>query len=181
MGWFARWTGRMPMVWTTEKLLELDPVRLERLRQNALTKGETDLAQHCVDIQQTRKAKLPSTNRPKDPVVGFHFVCKGDYEVTEEADGSFRSGVWAVDSGHCDPAIELGGYVALHDTKQVASYRQGTIIGWTLKPRSKGSTAMGVEFHLSPIRQGMSWYGRGAGERGYRRVSDEPRWAPGQP
>ena len=169
----------MPPIWTTEKLLALEPTKLERLRLNAMAKGELDLAQQCTEIQKGRKANLPTSSRkPLDPVVGFHFVCKGDYEVTLEDDGSFRSGVWAVDSDHCDPAIELGGYVALHDNKQALSYRQGKIIGWTRKERSKGSTAMGVEFHLLPLSEPVRWYGRGSGERGYRRVTDAPQWEP---
>ena len=169
----------MAPVWTTEKLLALEPAKLERLRHNALVRDEAGLAAQCLDIQQSRKANLPKASRKAlDPVVGFHFVCKDDYEVTLEADGSFRSGVWAVDSDHCDPAIELGGYVALHDSKQNPSYRQGKIIGWTYKERSKGSTAMGVEFHLSPLGEPIHWYGRGSGERGYRRVTDTPRWTP---
>lgn len=167
----------MPLIWTIEKLLALEPARLEQVRQNALKRSELDLAQQCADIQKGRKANLPTADKKAlDPVVGFHFVCKGDYEVTLEADGSFRSGVWAVDSDHCDPAIELGGYVALHDSKQTPSYRQGKIIGWKLKERSKGSTAMGVEFHVVPMSEPIHWYGRGSGERGYRRVNDAPQW-----
>ena len=166
----------MAFIWTVEKLLALDPSRLESLRQNALTRNEVALAQQCLEIQQGRKTKVPSAQRVKDPVIGFHFVCKADYEVTVEADGTFRSGVWAMDSELCDPAIELGGYVALHDNKKVSSYRQGKITAWSLKERSKGSTAMGVEFHATPINEPVPWYGKGAGERGYRRTSDEPSW-----
>jgi hypothetical protein len=167
----------MVYFYTTEKLLALEPARLEQVRQNAVRHNEQALADRCAEIQLSRRSSgMISRGSSKEPVVGFHFVCKGDYEVIPESDGTFRSGVWAIDSDLCDPAIELGGYVALHENKQVSSYRQGRIIAWNFKERTKGSTSVGVEFQLLAFQEPIRWYRAGAGERGYRRVTDEPRW-----
>jgi hypothetical protein len=166
-------------IWTIEKLSSLEPARLEILRQNASSKGDTDLATLCETLQKSRRSIRATGPREKgSPVIGFHFVCKDDYEVTVQSDGTFRSGVWAVDQNLCDPAILLGGYVALHNTELEPSYRQGRIVGWQTKDRSKGTTATGVEFVLEPMDKPFRWYGKGSGERGYRRVGDEPGWKP---
>jgi len=111
-------------------------------------------------------------------VVGFHFVCQNDYEVVPAEGGRFWSGVWAVDQSHCDPAMAMRGYVALHESKREESYRQGYIKGWELQERSKGSTPIGVSFLLEPFDKRLPWYGQAAGEKGYRRVSDSPPWNP---
>jgi hypothetical protein len=122
--------------------------------------------------------------RPRDPVantspvVGFHFVCEADYEVTPAENGKFWSGVWVVKEGLCQPAIDLKGYVALHSAKSEPSYRQGRIVGWKMERRSKGKTEMGISFLLEPLPHSFVWFGEGAGERGYRRLEDQPRYQP---
>ena len=164
--------------WSLEKLSALSPPKLEILRQNALRLGEVELARQCEELQQSRKVRangLPSRN--ETPVVGFHFVCQNDYEVKFLPDGSFWSGVWAVDQEHCDPAIAMNGYVALHESKSQPSYRQGLIVNWKLEPRTKGAKQLGVSFHLTPLTDALDWFGSGSGEKGYRRVNDTPPWS----
>jgi hypothetical protein len=111
-------------------------------------------------------------------VVGFHYVCPEEYEVAELPNGNFTSGVWRVDERHCEPAVRLGGYVALHRSKTERSYKQGTIVGWSRERRTKGQEQLGVTFELEPFEDRLPWFGGGAGEKGYRRVDDEPRWVP---
>ncbi|WP_299643831.1 hypothetical protein [Devosia sp.] len=131
-----------------------------------------------------RIAAIQEQRRPRraggavSPVIGFHFKCQSDYEVTLLPDGRFWSGVWAVDEDLCQPAIQLGGYVALHSAKREKSYRQGTLIDWKTEARTKGKTAMGVSFLLKPFDEPLVWFGNGSGERGYRRVDDKPTWVP---
>jgi hypothetical protein len=164
--------------WTFEKLTSLSPQHLDVLRQNAQSRGETELAYQCLALQESRK-KRPDQTAKKilSPVVGFHFVCQDDYEVQLLQDGKFWSGVWAVDQTHCRPAKQLRGYVALHQSKRNVSYRQGLIVDWKLEARTKGSKQIGVSFLLSPFSQSLPWYGAGSGEKGYRRADDLPRWA----
>lgn len=167
--------GCVPNAWTDDKLLALAPEKLEQLRRNAV--GRDDLLALRIDaIQQSRRQRPTTSNN--SPVIGFHFKCEADYEVTMMPDGTFWSGVWVVKEVLCDPAIALKGYVALHSAKRELSYRQGTIVDWKIENRTKGTTARGISFLLSPFEQRMPWFGQGTGERGYRRLDDEPRWAP---
>jgi hypothetical protein len=159
--------------WTQEKLIALEPKGLENVRVGATKRGDKELAAWCDEIQLARKKP---TLRVSDSVIGFHFICHAEYEVTELPDGTFWSGVWAVKEDHCDIAMELGGYVALHESKLVLSYRQGKIVEWKLEPRTKGKTAMGISFLLEPLTEALRWYGNASGERGYRRLSDSPKW-----
>lgn len=164
----------MAFTWTDEMLIALEPAKLEQVRLNAQERGEYALSNRCLAIQQTRRPLRNSAN----PVVGFHFLCRGDYEVTEVNDGKFWSGVWVVGEEHCEPAIRLRGYIALHSSRTALSYRQGQILDWKLEPRTKGKTAMGISFLADPVIPPQRWYGDATGEKGYRRLSDAPGWAP---
>jgi len=168
----------MAFEYSDEQLLALEPARLEILRRNAVKLGEAVLVERCERIQEERKPARRGKNRASDtsPVIGFHFKCVADYEVIPAEDGRFWSGVWVVDESLCQTAIDLGGYVALHQAKKELSYRQGRIVGWRHEPRSKGKTAMGISFLLEPLADPLPWFGTGAGEKGYRRLEDEPRY-----
>jgi hypothetical protein len=168
----------MNSLWTLEKLSALTPSRLEVLRQNAERQGDTNLVQQCTDLQQSRKKPSRSTPPNISPVIGFHFVCQDDYEVEQLPNGDFWSGVWAISPNHCQPAKDMSGYVALHQSKKNHSYRQGLIIDWKSERRSKGGKQDGVTFLLRPFEQSMIWFGNGSGEKGYRRVTDHPSWKP---
>jgi len=161
--------------WSDQALLELEAARLEIVRSNALKRGENELALRIEALQRARAA-TKTGGAPSSPVVGFHFTCVDDYEVIEQSDGTFWSGVWTVAEVLCEPARELKGYVALHASKRENSYRQGTIIDWRNEKRTKGKSPMGISFLLEPFETSLPWYGRGAGERGYRRLDDHPKW-----
>jgi hypothetical protein len=165
----------MPIVWTEDRLLALAPPRLEQVRQNALAQQNQGIVEICAAIQASRSKRSAS---PDSPVVGFHLVYDPDYEVNELADGRFWSGVWLIDKALCDPAIKLGGYVALHLSKQRSSYRQGFLLDWRIEARIKGKKPTGITFFLEPFDGPMQWFGDAAGDRSYRRLDDEPRWAP---
>jgi hypothetical protein len=170
----------MMKYWTTEKLSALPAPRLEIVRQNAERAGEHELVQLCKQLQVSRRsagARQEVTTGP-DPVIGFHFVCSNDYEVSPGEGGKFWSGVWAVKDELCDPAISMNGYLALNSNKKEYSYRQGFIVDWRIEQRTKGQRQMGVTFLVQPFPTSMNWFGGGAGEKGYRRVSHSPSWDP---
>jgi hypothetical protein len=52
-------------------------------------------------------------------VVGMHFVCRNDLNVTDYGDGTFDTGFWKVSRAHCS-MVE---YVALHESRSTPSYR----------------------------------------------------------
>ncbi len=163
--------------WTIERLSALPAEKLESLKINALAKSEATLLERIDDLQNARR-KDRGGGGTGSPVIGFHFVCPDDYEVDLLADGRFWSGVWAVATAHCAPAVEMKGYVALHKSRSVLSHRQGTVIDWKTETRTKGKTPMGVSFLVRPFEESLQWFGEAAGERGYRRVDDKPAWLP---
>ena len=94
-------------------------------------------------------------------VVGVHFVCDNDRNVTDHGDGTFDSGFWWVARKH-RPTIE---YLALHRSRSSESYRQGRVIGARdVEYDGKTRTIFTVQ------ADGISrvWVGDGTGERGYR-------------
>ena len=93
-------------------------------------------------------------------VVGMHFVCRGDANVTVNADGTFDTGFWKVARKHCD-AVE---YVALHESKQATSYRHGKVTSWH-EVEYEGSPR--VVFTMQPEGAARRWVGPGSGEKGY--------------
>jgi hypothetical protein len=72
----------------------------------------------------------------------------------------------------------MRGYVALHKSRATSSHRQGTIVGWREEQRTKGAKQVGISFLLVPFDEPQPWFGGGAGEKGYRRVTDLPAWVP---
>lgn len=96
------------------------------------------------------------------PVIGMHFVCKGDRNVVDHGDGTFDTGFWKVAQSHCD-GVE---YVALHESRDRRSYRQGRVIAWRSvdyegHPR--------VIFTVRADATSRAWVGGGSGEKGYAR------------
>jgi len=93
-------------------------------------------------------------------VIGMHFVCRDDLNVTDRGDGTFETGYWAVASKHCE-TVE---YVALHEAKDQLSYRQGRVIDWfTVDYGGRDRVVFVVREH-GPARP---WNGGGSGEKGY--------------
>ena len=56
-------------------------------------------------------------------VIGMHFVCKDELNVLDHGDGTFDTGFWKVALTHC-ASVE---YVALHQSRDRPSYRQGEV------------------------------------------------------
>ena len=97
-----------------------------------------------------------------DRVTAMHFVCRDDLNVTDHGDGTFETGVWLVAAEHAR-TVRL---VALHQTKDTPSYRQGTV----LARRSvihEGKTRF--VFRVRDDGQPRPWSGGGSGEKGYVR------------
>lgn len=93
-------------------------------------------------------------------VIGMHFVCKDDRNVTDHGDGTFDTGFWKVSTKHCD-GVE---YVALHESRDSLSYRQGRVISWrttTYEGRTR------VIFTVRSDQHRRTWSGGGSGEKGY--------------
>lgn len=164
--------------WSDERLSALLPEKLEVVRQNAIRVGNTQLAERIRALQVSRRPKRTESSKKDSPVIGFHFVCPDDYEVTLLPNGQFWSGIWAVSESHCEPAKQMRGYVALHRSRSALSHRQGTIVGWKTEKRTKGKRQEGITFLVEPFDEPTKWYGDASGERGYRRVDDPPPWTP---
>ncbi len=93
-------------------------------------------------------------------VKGIHFVCRDDLNVTDHGDGTFETGFWVVAGKHLDD-VE---YVALHETKDRLSYRQGRVISWhhvIYEGRER------VVFVVNQEGAPRGWVGGGSGEKGY--------------
>lgn len=56
--------------------------------------------------------------------VGIHLVCRDDRGVTELEDGTFETRAWRVN----EKWVRSAAYVALHQRKRDASYRQGRLL-----------------------------------------------------
>lgn len=93
-------------------------------------------------------------------VVGVHFVCESERNVTDHGDGTFDSGFWWVAKKR-RATIE---YLALQGSRSSRSYRQGRVIGVRdVEYEGKTRTIFTVRSEGSP----RAWVGDGAGERGY--------------
>lgn len=93
-------------------------------------------------------------------VVGMHFVCRNDLNVTDYGDGTFDTGFWKVSRAHCS----MMEYVALHESRSTPSYRQGRVIRWKVVVRDEGPRIVFTVRQEGPPRQ---WVGRATGEKGY--------------
>ena len=95
-------------------------------------------------------------------VTGMHFVCRDDKNVVDHGDGTFDTGVWYVDRRHCRTVQ----YVALHESRQRLSYRQGQVIDWrTVDVEGQ----IRVIFTVRADDEPRAWQGGGSGEKGYAR------------
>jgi hypothetical protein len=94
-------------------------------------------------------------------VVGVHFVCDNDRNVTDHGNGTFDSGFWVVAKSH-RPTIE---YLALHSSRSSCSYRQGRVIG--ARDVKYGGKIRTI-FTVQATREPLDWVGNGSGERGYK-------------
>jgi len=66
-------------------------------------------------------------------------------------------------------SLMSGAVVALHESRAMPSYRQGSILGYEITPRDMiDKDNLGIEFHIRPTLKGLPWVGEGAGEKGYQ-------------
>lgn len=160
--------------WSRESIAKLDKKQLEQLIENANRLKNADLAALCEAELSSRTARLPnrgatkSNNIEGDFVSGYHFVC-GDYRgVIDNDDGTFWTGSWVVARENVDKSIKFGAYVALHQSKNEASYLQGSIIEYRLRERDMiDKENVGIEFRCQKDLPPRMWNGGGGGEKGY--------------
>jgi len=95
-------------------------------------------------------------------VIGMHFVCRDDLNVTDFGDGTFETGVWCVAAEHARTVR----VVALHASRDTPSYRQGAVIGRRAVIH-EGKTRF--VFRVRDDGQPRVWSGGGSGEKGYVR------------
>ena len=90
-------------------------------------------------------------------VVGIHLVCRDGYNVTELGDGWFKSGNWRVG----EEAARTAQYIALHETKNSPSYKQGEI-----KSHERcADDPKRLIFYAKETDESLDWVGGGTGER----------------
>ena len=161
--------------YTPEQLSTWDLPKLNTLRLNALKHEAPDLVEMC-DNELAKRAparprqKLATSEQTGDDYVSeYHFVCSKGRGVTEDKDGRFWSGSWAVSEDRVQQSIKYGASLALHESKAELSYRQGHILNYRRAPRSMvDKDNDGIEFLLEEASAGQPWVGSGAGEKGYR-------------
>jgi hypothetical protein len=160
---------------TPEKLKTLDRGRLLTIRENAERKGVNDLVKMCDDElalrvrKNERKERASSVHPDGDIVTGYHFVCSKGRGVDEGDNGQFRSGYWVVAEANVVESLKYNAYLALHESKNEPSYRQGQIIGYRHSPRDMiDKDSVGIEFLVRETGDSYQWVGGGAGEKGYK-------------
>jgi hypothetical protein len=162
--------------WTPAKLAEMPEDRLQGLRDRSVRLAAPDLTLLCdaelgaraERLAQT-KAAAPTRRRRASVVTEYHFVCAADRGVTPDADGTFRTGSWLVAPDQVDASLKGGALLALHEARDLPSYRLGTILGYQVsEPGPAGKDSHRIEFHVQPTPDALPWVGNGAGEKGYR-------------
>jgi hypothetical protein len=162
--------------WTAAKLAEMPADRLQGLRDRSVRLAAPDLTLLCdaelgarADRLAQAKAAAPARKRRTSVVLEYHFVCAGDRGVTSETDGTFRTGSWIVAQEQVDASLKGGALVALHEARDLPSYRQGTILGYQVSaPDAFDKDNRRIEFHVQPTPEALAWAGNGVGEKGYR-------------
>lgn len=160
---------------TPEKLAELPSDKLRAVRENAVRYAASDLIQMCDDEigrrvpVKSRQARGSVRRTTGDVVIGYHFVCGGNRGVSEDGNGQFRSGSWIVAEANVQDSLQYGAYLALHEARNLPSYRQGQITGYRLTPRGMiNKDNVGIEFVVQETGFAYDWVGDATGEKGYR-------------
>ena len=92
-------------------------------------------------------------------VVGIHLVCRKGLSVEDLGNGYFKSGHWKI----AESSAKTAQYLALHESKNQSSYKQGIIEKW------KGSEERPdrIIFYVKATDEPKEWVGDGTGEKGY--------------
>jgi hypothetical protein len=174
--------------WALEKLAAQDRKSVELILERASKHDAIDLVELCkCDLAQrtkksVRAASIAMPHRSAtDVVIGYHFVCERGRGVTEAGSGRFSSGSWVVAEANVPKSIQVGAYLALHESKKEKSYRQGRVVDFRRSPRDMVSQTdtgappqvdEGIEFLVEETGSAYDWFGSGSGEKGYRWLSD---------
>ena len=92
-------------------------------------------------------------------VVGIHLVCRQRLRVEELGNGYFKSGHWKIAESRANTAQ----YLALHESKNQPSYKQGIIENWERSEERPDR----IIFYVKATDEPKEWVGGGAGEKGY--------------
>lgn len=162
-------------MWTPERLAKLALKELRSLHDNALRKNAIEVVSLCEQELACRasiKTSRAPTERIKSDkgsiVIGYHFVCKNSKGVIDNNNGTFWTGSWVVARKNVDESIRYGAYVALHESKDKPSYRQGQILEYRLRERDMvDRDNIGIEFKIAEDDKPRLWVGDGSAEKGY--------------
>jgi len=97
-------------------------------------------------------------------VLEIHVICHKNLNVKDLGHGYFKSGNWRVAECHAKRAkLEKDVYLALHESKNQPSYRQGIIEDW----EGCSEEPKRIIFEVKATDEPMEWKGGGTGEKGY--------------
>lgn len=92
-------------------------------------------------------------------VVGIHLICHQGLNVKNLGNGYFKSGHWKIAEIHAKTAH----YLALHESKNQPSYKQGIIESWERSEEHPDR----IIFYVKATDEPKEWVGGGTGEKGY--------------
>ena len=92
-------------------------------------------------------------------VVGIHLVCRQGLRVEELGNGCFKSGHWKI----AESSANTAQYLALHESKNQPSYKQGIIEKWDRSEERPDR----ITFYIKATDEQKEWVGGGTGEKGY--------------
>jgi len=92
-------------------------------------------------------------------VLGIHLICHNNLNVEDLENGYFKSGHWKIAERHPNTAQ----YLALHESKNQQSYRQGIIESWERCSECPDR----ITFYVKATNEPVEWKGGGTGEKGY--------------
>lgn len=174
--------------WTPERIANLSLEKIKALRTNCEKNGAHSIVTIC---DEELAKRIPPRTRPssatkrarrarRDPVVGYHFVCRPEEKgVARNADGTVWSGTWVVAEDQAKRSLSVGAYVALHLSHSEPSYLQGRMKDWRRSKRESEyaegqevKTPMGTDFLIELTDERLEWQGEGTVERSYVYASD---------
>ena len=92
-------------------------------------------------------------------VLGIHLICRDGLNVEELGGGRFKSGYWKIS----EQAARSAEYLALHNQKNLSSYKQGIIESYE-RLNEDGNR---IIFYVKETPETREWVGPGTGEKGY--------------
>ena len=96
-----------------------------------------------------------------------HVVCRGELGVQRLHEGTFISGIWAINPDRIQEGVTV---FALHENRAAPSYLQGKVIrvaNIIRRPSESGKNMRRIEVLVEASSQPLDWRGEGKGEKGY--------------